>query len=158
MAGQTGVWEQGPERVIYPMACWAENRTLSFTLQLSSSLPKTLLSPLDQKLNKPQALAVPYNNSLPRSTIPSSRDGNTAEPQDRQEMFLWTGCTPSHSWDAGGSATPTFSSVPAGHTPKLPIFQGSQNATPGSLHLCVSTGFSTYLQTELYRFINPESS
>lgn len=96
MAGKTSVWEQGPEKMIYPMACWAGNRTSSLTLQLSSSLPKTLLSPLDQELNKPQALAVPYNNSLPRSTTPSSRDGHTAEPQDRQEMFLWTGCTPSH--------------------------------------------------------------
>lgn len=57
MAGQTSVWEQGPERVIYPTAWWEEDRISSLTLQLSSSLPKALLSPLDQELLSPYTTA-----------------------------------------------------------------------------------------------------
>lgn len=47
----------------------------------------------------PQPLAASHCETLPRSTLPSSREGHTAEPRDRQEMLLWTGWVPSPSWD-----------------------------------------------------------
>lgn len=117
-------------------------------------------------LHTPPPHAAPYCKPLktvPSGTIPCSRGGHTAELQDSQETLLWAGCIPSSSWYAGGSAAPASSPMPVGPTPTLPvcshgIFQGSRNATPGSLYMCVSTHFHSYLQAELYWLMNTEGS